>query len=376
MTPKEFAALAATATVSLIAAIAVYAARAPGTGEAAASGKLLPNLESDAGKVARIRVTQGGKPLTIARNGDLWLVESQDGYPASSEKVRTLVTALADAKLLEPKTKVPARYALLEVDDPAGPNSNARLIQLEDASGNPLAEVIAGKQRPAPADAAASVAKNRQATYVRRPGDDQSWLASTSIGGGGALKDWTDARVLETPGGKVKELTVTVAGEAPYKIKRNADGNHELDAIPAGKKIKYVNMIDNIVEAASFVDFERVRKAPGTPGGEAGSVSFETDDGLKVTLKVRRDKDTVWLSIEPSGEGEAKKAADEIKARTAAWEFAVLPSKADTMLKKEADLLEDIASAESSESTTPGGLPGMPPGMPGIPGMPPALPTP
>lgn len=376
MTPKQFAALATTAALSLVAAIAVHSARAPTTGEMAGSGKLLPNLESNAEKIARITVTQSGKPLTIERDADRWLVKSQDGYPASTEKVRTLLTALAKAELLEPKTASPDRYAVLEVDDPAGKNSNARLIKIEDASGAALAEVIAGKQRPGTASGT-SPGKSTAGTYVRRPGEEQSWLASTDIAGGTALKDWANVRVLETPTEKVKELTVAVAGEAPYKLTRNADGSHQLENIPAGKKIKYVNMIDNILEAASFVDFEGVRKATGTPGGEAGTVSFETDNGLKIALKVRRDKDAVWIAIEPSGEGDAKKTADEIKARTSGWEFSVLPSKADTMLKKQADLLEDIASAETSDGAGPGGLPGMP-GMPGLPGMPAphALPTP
>lgn len=369
MTPKQFAALASAAALSLAAAIAVHSAHTSWTGATAASGKLLPNLQSEADNVARITITQAGKPFTIERDADKWVVKSQGGYPASTEKVRALVTALAEAKLLEPKTKVPGRYAILEVDDPASTNSNARLVKLEDASGNAIAEIIAGKQRPAPAGGAAAGGKSEPGTYVRRPGDDQSWLASTSIVGGASLKDWAAPRVFETPGDKVKELTVALPGEAPYKVKRAADGSHELESIPAGKKIKYVNMIDNIIEAASFLDLERVRKDPGTPGGDAGTVSFETDNGLKIALKVRRDKDAVWVAIEPSGEGEAKKAADDIKARTAGWEFEILPSKADTMLKKQADLLEDIASAETSESAVPGGPPGMP-------GPPPTLPTP
>jgi hypothetical protein len=271
-------------------------------------------------------------------------VKSQDGYPASAEKIRALLLALTDAKLLEPKTKVASRYAVLNVDDPAGKLSSARLIKIEDTSGNTLAEVIAGKEKPGSPGAPQAAGQGGGGTYVRRPAEQQSWLASTSIVGGAALKDWTTARVFETETEKIKNLTVEVQGEAPYTLKRTAEGNHELAAVPAGKKIKYVNMVDNIIEAASFVDFERVRKATGTAGGEAGTVKFETDNGLKIALKVRRDKDGAWMTIDASGEGEAKKTADDIKTRTAGWEFEILPSKADTMLKKQADLLEDIAA--------------------------------
>ncbi|MGE0213597.1 MAG: DUF4340 domain-containing protein [Parvibaculaceae bacterium] len=364
MTPREFAALATVAVLSLITAIAVYSARAPGTLGATGTGKLVPGLAARAGEIARLSVTQGGRPLVIEKTGDTWLVKSQDGYPAETEKVRALVTSLADATLLEPKTRVSTRYAALEVDDPTGKNSNARLIKLETADGATIAEVIAGKPRLA---ATGAGAKDKGGTYVRRPGDEQSWLASTSITGGAALKDWATARVFENPADKVRTLTVTVAGETPYEIKRADDGSHTLAAIPAGKKVKYVNMIDNIVEAASFLDFDNVRKADASTAGEAGTVAFETESGLKIALKVRRDKDAVWIAVDPASEGDAKTAADGIRTRTAGWEFSVTPSKADTMLKKLADLLEDDtpASAPGAEGASPpGAMPhgAMPPG--------------
>lgn len=353
MTPKQFAALATVAALSLIVAIAVYSARAPRSGDTAGVGKLFPSLASNAGNIGRIGIEQGGKSLTLERSGDQWLVKSQDGYPASTEKIRALLLALTDATLLEPKTRIPGRYALLEVDDPARKTSNARLIKLEDRSGNILAEIIAGKPRTG----ADPTGHGNGGTYVRRPSEEQSWLASTSIAGGAALKDWANPRVFETQTEKIKDLTVEVQGETPYQVKRNTDGSHELENIPAGKKIKYVNMVDNIIEAASFLDFERVRKTAKAQDGAAGTVRFETDGGLKIELKVRRDKDGTWIAVEPSGEGDAKKAADDIRARTEDWEFEVLPSKADTMLKKQADLLEDITT---SETTSPPAGPATP----------------
>ncbi len=354
MTPKQFAALATVAALSLIAAIAVHSFRTPWAGAPPGSGKLFPALASEAASVDRIVITQGGKPLVIERDGEMWRVASEHGYPAMNEKVRALLLALADARLLEPKTRIADRYALLEVDDP-GKSSNARLITLEDAAGHTLGEIIAGKQQTGAAPAGDH---GTGGTYVRRPGDAQSWLASTTISGGSALKDWANPRVFETQTERIKDLTVEVRGEPPYKLKRNDDGSHALAAVPAGKKIKYVNMIDNIVEAASFLDFERVRERPAAPGPEAGSVRFETDGGLAIALHVRRGEDGTWMTVDPSGEGSAKQAADDIRARTAGWEFEVLPSKADTMLKKEADLLEDIAAPESAAPRPgPGALP-------------------
>lgn len=341
MKPTQFAALAAASAASLLLAVIVYTARTPWTAVATGNEQLMPDLQGYAAQVARVVITQGGKTITVEKSDDQWLVKDQGGYPASADKVRALLSALVDAKLLEPKTRLPDRFGLLEVDDAAGKNSNARLVKLEDTSGTVLAEVIAGKQR---AHAGPSGAGGSSGTYVRRPGEDQTWLASTNIAGGAALKDWTNPRVFELQTEKVSQLTVEVEGEPPYEIKRGADGGHQLEPVPAGKKIKYVNMVDNIIEAASFLDFESVRKASGADGGKAGTVTFATDDGLKITLKVRREKDGVWATIDATGEGAAKKAADDISTRANGWEFEIMPSKADTMLKKQADLLEDAAS--------------------------------
>jgi hypothetical protein len=155
-----------------------------------------------------------------------------------------------------------------------------------------------------------------------------------------------------------------VQGDTPYEIKRGTDGGHALQDIPAGKKIKYVNLVDTMIEAASFLDLENVRKATNAAGGEAGTVTLETDSGLKITMKIRRDKDATWATLTATGEGEAKKAAADIAARTDGWEFEILPSKATTLLKRRDDLLED-----ANASTTEGG-PGMPGGASGFPGIP------
>lgn len=339
MTPKQFATLAAAASLSLIVAIAVHAARQPWAPSASGTTRLFPGLAADAGNAARVSVTQGGDTLTLEKAGDKWLMKSQDGYPASTDKVRTLIAALADARLLEPKTSLPTRYAALAVDDPAAKLSSARLIRVENASGAVLAEIIAGKSKAASHTPGASTE-----TYVRRPGDDQSWLASSDISGDAKLKSWADPRIFETKTETIGSLTVEIPGQTAYVIKRGEDGAHTLADIPAGKRIKYVNMIDNIIEAASFLDLEKVRKASSTPGTDAGTVSFETDAGLKITLKIRRDKDNTWTTIDAKGEGDAKQVAADIAARAGGWEFVILPSKADTMLKKRDDLLEDAAS--------------------------------
>ena len=63
------------------------------------------------------------------------------------DKVRALVVALADMRLIEAKTSMPERYARLEVEDPEPEDAKSRLVRVESADGTVLAEVILGKRR-------------------------------------------------------------------------------------------------------------------------------------------------------------------------------------------------------------------------------------
>ena len=338
MTPKHFALLAVAAVVSLAVAIAAYSGSKPWSLATQDGGKLFPALGGEAANVAAIEITQGADTLTIGRTGKSWTLKNRGGFPASVEKVRAFLLDLTEADLAEPKTRLPERYGLLDLGDPKAKGAASRLVRLLDDKGAVLAEVVVGKSRP---DAFGS---GKGGTYVRKPGDEQTWLVDSDISAGTALRDWIKAIAFETSTDKVAKITVAVEGQPAYVIERNADGDHKLVDMPAGKKLKFVNILDNIVESASYLPFEDVRKAETAAGGNAGTVSLEGADGLKVEIRLRRDGDAPWFTVAATGEGASKTIADEITARTSGWEFKMLPSKADGLLKKRDDLLEDSSS--------------------------------
>lgn len=337
MKPQHFALLAVAAVLSLAAAIVAYTSTAQWSVETANGTPLFPNLKTDGQKVHRIEISQGSTTIAIERDGDQWRLQNRDNYPATPDKIRALVASLTDAVLEESKTRNPERYALLELEEPTGQNANSRLIRLLDDKGSVLAETIVGKKR------AAGGGLGGAGTYVRKPGDAQTWLATADINGSIALGDWTKARIFETAPDKITKLTIELPGEAAYEIVRNSTGSHKLSEVPAGKKLKYTNMIDNIIEATAFMEFEDVRKAKDA-SGDVSTASLETESGLKVTFKFRREKDDTWLTISAAGDGDAKKAADDLTQRANGWEFKILPSKANATLKRRDDLLEDSSS--------------------------------
>ena len=59
-----------------------------------------------------------------------------------------------------------------------------------------------------------------------------------------------------------------------------------------------------------------------------------------MTFRLHKDGDVSWLSFNATGEGDAKKQADEINAKATGWEFKIPNWKADAISKRAADLFE------------------------------------
>jgi Domain of unknown function (DUF4340) len=346
--PRPFTALAVVTVLALVVSIATYASYSRVAEVRVSGAALFPRLAGEAGRVATIVITQGNKTLTLARDQSGWSLADRGGYPAKPDKVRALLIRLAEAELVEAKTRVKERYSLLELEDPQGVDAKSRLARLLDDKGAVVAEVILGKRR---SDAFGST---RGGTYVRKPGEAQTWLANADIEAPIGVRDWVQPTVIDIPSTSIASLTVAIPGEEPLKIVRDAadHSKHALAAMPDGKKLKDSYTIGAIVRAASSIDLDDVRKSPaagqpgGQPGGQAsgkddGVVALEADGGLAATLILRKEGEDYWLSVEAKGaDGEAKKTAEDIMHRVQGWEFKLPSGKAQAILKRRADLLE------------------------------------
>jgi hypothetical protein len=265
------------------------------------------------------------------------VIRERSGYPVDAEKVRTLLVKLSQAELVEAKTRKADRYAMLELDDPAGKDAKSRSVRLLDSKGSVVADVVIGKKRW---DAFGS---GKGGTYVRTVGDPQAWLANADFDVAPDVKAWIKPNVFEIESAKISRLTIEIPGEEALKIERGEgdDGKVSFVGLPEGKKLKDASAADSVIRAASTIEAEDVRKSDATSTGEgAGTVSFTTRDGLEVMMRVRKDGDASWLSIAATGDGDAKAPADAISGRTSGWEFKIPGYKVDAFLKRRSDLIE------------------------------------
>jgi Domain of unknown function (DUF4340) len=338
MKPTSFAALAVATVLVLAVAIAAYGTQNRWSHAKVSGAALFPTLPAQSARIARIELKQGDKSLTLAREKDAWSLADRGGYPAKTDAVRALLVKLAQAELVEGKTSNKERYAQLELEEPGGKDAKSRLVRIVDDKGAPLAEAVVGKKR---FDAFGA---SKCGTYVRKPGEAQTWLSNADLDVSLAVRDWVQPGLLDLAAAKIAKVTIEVPGEEPLVIERDGtDANkHKLASLPDGKKLKEGAGIDSIARAAGSIDLEDVRKpAAAGAGGEAGTAKIEADGGLAVTLKLRKEGEDYWATLEASGgEGEAKKSADEIAAKAQGWEFKIPAGKAQSILKRRADLVE------------------------------------
>lgn len=341
--PTQFTALAAVTLATMAAAAILHATSTRWSTGGVEGRAALPELPRQIGQIGAIEMRQGEDVLTLERHGDRWQLKERGGYPVAAEKARALVLQLADAKLIEPKTALKDRHALLELDDPATKGAKSRLVRVLDAKSKVLSEIVVGKSRT---DAFGA---GRGGFYMRAPGATQTWLASGAPRISTATRDWVDTQIFKGEAAKLKRIVIEAAGAAPLVIEKGseADAKFALTKIPDGKKVKQTAGIEQLPAAFTSIDMEDVRKLDATPAGEGvKTVRIEGSDGLVVTFRLRREKgkegaqEAAWMSLTATGEGEAKKSADAVNAKGAGWEFRIPTWKADQMGKSEADLFE------------------------------------
>src|ERR1700751_2323590 len=108
---------------------------------------VLPGFEHNVNAVTEVAVRKGdGTHATLKKEGDNWSV-AERGWPADTTKVRRLLLDLGALNIVEEKTRVPANYPQLGVEDVSSPKAGGTRIEVT-APGRTWA-LIVGKSSSA-----------------------------------------------------------------------------------------------------------------------------------------------------------------------------------------------------------------------------------
>jgi hypothetical protein len=357
------AALAA-AALGILAAASQRASVAPATMNEPA----FPGLSDALANAASIRVEGPSAIVSINKDsGGKWVVADRSNYPANADGVRAIANSLAQLTLIERRTADPARHAALDLT--TGDGGNGHAITIQAADGSTIAALVAGKVQTQ------SVGTTPGTLYVRKAGEDQTWLARGGFAFPASVGATLDKTLFKIAPERIKSVSFAPAGKKAYAIARETlyGKDFTLDTIPDGKEVNTAALAGP-PGALAAPTFEDVLKADAVKTEGASVSTFRTFDGLvlKVTLATGGAGDTYALfeaSVDDKqaaaapapAEGAAKPdaAADAaaINARTAGWAYKIPGYVAATLMPALDMLVQDKAPATPPADEAPEGEP-------------------
>jgi hypothetical protein len=302
---------------------------------------VLPGLEQNVNAVTTVTLRKGdGTRTTLQKDGGTWRV-AERGWPADIGKVRKLLLDLGALNIVEEKTRLPANYPRLGVDDVSSPKASGTRIDVS-AGGRSWA-VIVGKSSGA------------KSGYVRVANAPQTLLAAPLLLVDSDPKGWLDHALLDVPVARVRQVEEHPAQGASYTVGR--DKKEQVDfsvsPLPKGRELTSTAAAEPITTALASLTLDDVRK-PGTTDAPAARALYRTFDGLEVELAGRKDGTHSLIAI--NVRSTAKETADEaarLAASLAGWEFEIPDYKYTAVFMPLEDLLRKPPLPAKKSATTP-----------------------
>ena len=330
MTPRRLTALFI-AGLAII-AFAIWLSSQRHLERATSAGELvLPGMEQALNTITEVRLVKGDDTHTTLKKGTTdWTVDER-GYPADSGKVRKLLLDLASLNVVEEKTRTPANFPQLGVEDVNSPKATG--TKVDATSPGKAYSLIVGKSSSA------------KSGYVRVSGTEQSLLAAPSVSIDADPKHWLDRTLLDVPQEKVKDFAIKPAEGPAYTASRPSKDKTDFAVadIPKGRELSNPTAADPTAGALAGLTLDDAQHAPSAaPDPKTLShATFHTFDGLSVDVTGRKDGSRTLISVAAASSDKASEAeAKALTARTRGWEFEIPAYKYDGIFRPLEDLLK------------------------------------
>jgi len=324
---------------------------------------LIPTLAGELNTVTALSVRRGSAAptVTVHEKDGRWTVAERGDYPADVAKLRKLLLALSDAKIVEEKTSNPANFAVIGVEDPSSPAATGAEISVTARDGKHA--VIIGKPVGG-------------GNFARRSGGNASYSVEPGISFESEPRLWIDSRLLDVAVGGIQRIEVKPAAGPAYTVHRMAaastnsgaaapansaaagaspaasksDDNFTLDGVPPGRKAA-----DSMQLAPSPTAFSGLTADDVTPAGDvdfskATVATVTLSDGNVITVSGAVVGDKHWILVKAS-----KDAA--LDAKTAGRAFDVAGYRFDAIFRPLEQLLvpKETPAAKKTPATTAAG---------------------
>ena len=317
--------------------------------------RLLPGLESALNDVAGFTVDAGGDEQATVRRGETgWVVVERSDFPADAGLIRRLLIRLAEARVLEPKTRNPDLYARLGVGD-VGSDGGGVQLTLQGLP-EPVSVIVGNRETRA-----------GTGTYLRLAGDEQSYLVDAELDPARTPQGWLDRELFDIEADDVQTIDVRQDDGATLRIERGEDGLAVAD-VPADRSLSSDTAPRTMAGVLRALELDDVRPSADFADEPPAAVAeYALEDGRRVTAKLWQRDDGRYAAFrvayaapaadaeapdpvteaeaETTGETGAAAPADEaaaaaaLDARLTPWVFRIPAHKYDLMARRMDDLL-------------------------------------
>jgi hypothetical protein len=355
MKPRTVLILVVLAVIAIAGGWYFGTAEQPTGQQAFNAGKLMfPDLAPQLQNAARVEIVHQGKTTAIVKHGDTWGLEDRGGYVVQPGKLRGLLTALTELRLVEPRTTDPAEFGRLGLEDPNGKTAESNLLRVLDPSGKTIAVLIVGHRR------VRTQGNVPEQVFVRRPDDNQTWLAEGSLQVDADPQLWLDRDIMNIDHARIATVAVT---DGDTKLELARDGQKLVMKQPADHPPLDDYKLDDANRALELLTFQDVQTDKQPVGDKIGQSVYTTNDGVAVTATVFKGDKDIWArfaaapapGLDPAASDKAKTEADKLNARLAGWTYQLGDWKRKALVPTLDDLKAPPPDKPAAAVSTPAG---------------------
>jgi hypothetical protein len=200
-----------------------------------------------------------------------------------------------------------------------------------------LADVLIGQTQGNPD------ALGRTAMYVRKPNENQSWLARGYLSLRSTIADWMDKGALVIARDRVKGAVVDPATGPNYTLGRDTKEAQDFKMLdlPRGRELSFEGSPSGVAGSVVGFVYQDVAKADTINFMNAAQTVFSTFDGLNITIRVATRGMERWATVSAQATNPmVQQEADAINTRNAGWAYKIDDFKANQIVATRETLLK------------------------------------
>jgi len=252
---------------------------------------LIAGMDSWVNDVSRVRIVKAGNQTvaTLSRGDRGWVVEEAESYAADWAKLKALLAALAQARIIELKTTNPDYFDRLGLKDVTDDSSTAMMIEVGE--GEHQAAVLVGH-----------TAQNRDGQYVRLPNDNQALLVDKTMQVATETRDWLHRDIVDVPESEVVEVNITHPDGEQVSVRKTSaeDQDFTLQDLPEGREIQSSWSVNALGGSLSGLVLDEVTADRNIDWSQATHLRLLTADGIEYGADVAESGEKTWIRLEAS----------------------------------------------------------------------------